>query len=90
MTGSGSQIAGESYTLICTVSGVDDTPTYQWLKNGTAIMETTQTLTFSPLNQADTSQYSCIVTNVASELVVLNVEGKMLVLTPEKKTLLSI
>ena len=42
---------GQSYTLTCSVSGVqpEDDFTYQWLKNGTMRSETVDTITFPSL-----------------------------------------
>ena len=57
---------GESYTLTCTLSGVEDTlrrSTYQWRKNGAIInSHVEETLSFSFLTLSDAGQYSCTVT----------------------------
>ncbi len=65
LNGSGPQRAGENYTLTCTASGGEGcTPAYQWHRDGTLL--TTQSpsgrLSFSPLGQADSGEYTCTVT----------------------------
>ncbi len=93
-----SQRAGENYTLTCTASGGGNgTPTYLWFRNATLLSaqtsatfsfsletETSQTLTFSPLREADTGGYMCTVMSNSlmetSETVSINVEGRNFVL----------
>ena len=55
---------GQSYTLTCSVSGVqpEDDLTYQWLKNGTMRSETIDTITFPSLRLSDSGLYTCTVT----------------------------
>ena len=71
LTGSGSETAGESYTLTCTASGGgQDIPVYQWHKgempldmsDTLSFSQESNILNFSPLRQVDTGQYACIVT----------------------------
>ena len=52
---------GQSYTLTCSVSGASVT-TYQWRKDGSAIQDTTEMLSFSLLRASDAGQYTCRVT----------------------------
>ena len=62
VSGDGTLTAGQSYTLTCSVSGVDVT-TYQWRKDGSVIQgETTEMLSFSPLRLSHAGQYTCEVT----------------------------
>ncbi len=69
--------------LTCTFSGGEDgTPiTYQWHRDGTLLTaQTSQTLIFSPLREADTGEYTCTVmrdslNDTISETVSINVEG---------------
>ena len=77
----GAQIAGEDYTLTCTVTGGGTTtPTYRWLRNGLQLPdETSAALSFSPLRQSSSNSYTCEATKslstVTSEPIVLTVEG---------------
>ena len=66
ITGSGVQVAGEQYTLTCTVSGGDMTDTspdaYGWRRNGNTLQTgpTPHRLSFTPLSQyADNGSYIC-------------------------------
>ena len=54
-------IAGQSYTLTCSVSEATVT-TYQWRKDSIMLSETGQTLSFSPLRLSDAGQYICEIT----------------------------
>ncbi len=87
LNGSGPQRAGENYTLTCTASGGGNgAPTYQWRRDGTLL--TTQSppdrLSFFPLRQADSGEYTCTVTrgtmNVTSNSVTITVGGNILTL----------
>ena len=66
--------AGERYSLMCTVTGVDSlnpTINYQWFKtttNRTQVGTNSPILTFDPLVLSDAGQYSCEVT-VSSSLL---------------------
>ena len=64
----GSQIAGENYTLTCTVTGGGTMPpTYRWFMDGTLLPGLiSATLTFSPLSQNETSNYTCEATRSLS------------------------
>ena len=56
---------GQSYSLMCTVTGADSlnaTVAYQWFKtnpNRTQVGTNSPTLTFDPLVLSDAGQYSC-------------------------------
>ena len=67
----GAEIAGEDYTLTCTVIGGDTaTPTYRWFRNGSPQSgETSATLSFSPLRQSDSGVYTCEGTRGSSAAV---------------------
>jgi hypothetical protein len=54
-------MAGEEYTLTCQVTGgVITMPTYQWFKNDSLVTgQTSATLSFSPLEEADSGVYMC-------------------------------
>ena len=75
--GGATPIAGESYSLICTVSGAQNlNPTiiYQWTKtNGTVIQVTnnmnSNTLSFPTLRVSDSGDYVCKV-SVSSDYLV--------------------
>ena len=55
------QIAGEDYTLTCTVTGGGTvTPTYRWWKSGTLLTDqTANTIAFRPLQQTSSGVYIC-------------------------------
>ena len=83
----GAQIAGENYTLTCTVTGGGTmTPTYRWLRNDSPLSgETSATLSFSPLRQSNSpGSYSCEATlsstAVRSVSMTITVEGIKVVL----------
>ena len=80
---SGAQIAGESYTLTCQVTGGGTmTPIYQWFRNGSPVAsQTSATLSFSPLRQnMDNGSYTCEATrsstSVTSAGVSITVAGE--------------
>ena len=70
----GAQTAGEVYTLTCTVTGGSAT-TYQWFKNDLTIPDQTSTLSFAPLRQTDSGNYSCQALNIRSISMGITVEG---------------
>ncbi len=80
--GDGVFIAGASPSLNCTASGgASMTYTYQWLRyDGDIVGETSSTISFSPLREANVGQYDCRVTDgsmtITSDGVVINVEGE--------------
>ena len=82
-TGGGTFTTGQSHTLACQVSGGDITTTsYQWLKNDQIINgQTSSTLSFSPLREADTGRYNCRGTRGSftstSRDVVITVNGEL-------------
>ena len=56
---SAAPIAGQSYTLTCSVSGTSAN-TYQWMRNSSVLLDkTTEVLSFSPLRLFDGGQYTC-------------------------------
>ena len=57
--GGATPIAGQNYTLTCSVSGGAIVTTYQWEKHHTILSETGPTLSFSPLRQSDAGWYTC-------------------------------
>ncbi|XP_064387176.1 uncharacterized protein LOC135335578 [Halichondria panicea] len=65
VTSSGPPMAGQSYTLTCTVTGgeaLNPTISYQWFEgSSTRVMlpTTSVDLTFDPLHLSDAGQYSC-------------------------------
>ena len=75
VSGSGGvQTAGEVYTLTCTVTGGSAT-TYRWFKNDLTIPDQTSTLSFAPLRQTDSGNYSCQAFNITSISTRITVEG---------------
>ena len=62
ITTSGTSTAGETYSLVCIVTGTTDAAIYQWLdSNGTQLTSSSQ-LEFSPLLASDAGTYTCRVT----------------------------
>ena len=67
--------AGQSYSLMCTVTGADSlnsTINYQWFKttpSRTQVGTNSLTLTFDPLDLSDAGQYECIVSASSPFLV---------------------
>ncbi len=83
ITGSGGVFtAGASHSFTCTASGgASMTYTYQWLRYDRDIVgETSSTISFSPLREADVGRYNCRVSDgfmtISSDGVVINVEGE--------------
>ncbi len=78
----GTLTAGASHSLTCTASGgASMTYTYQWLRyDGDIVGETSSTISFSPLREADVGRYNCRVSDgsmtTTSDGVVINVEGE--------------
>jgi hypothetical protein len=59
VTSTGTPTAGETFSLDCSVSGIDDPVTYQWFdNNGTQLTNTSQ-LRFSPLRVSEGGDYTC-------------------------------
>ena len=59
ITSTGTSTAGETFSLDCSVSGTDDSATYQWSdSNGTRLANTSQ-LQFSPLLASHAGTYTC-------------------------------
>ena len=81
LTGSGgAQVAGENYTLTCTVTGrVTTESTHRWIRDGTLLNVTSATLSFSPLRETDSGHYHCEGTRnsitVKSGNLTISVEG---------------
>ncbi len=83
ITGSGGVFtAGTSRNFTCTASGgASMTYTYQWLRyDGDIVGETSSTISFSLLREADVGRYNCRVSDgsitTTSEGVVIYVEGE--------------
>ncbi len=80
--GGGTLTAGTNHNLTCTASGgASMTYTYQWLRyDGVIVGETSSTISFSPLREADVGRYNCRVSDgfltTTSDGVVINVEGE--------------
>ncbi len=80
--GGGVFTAGTSHSLTCTAcGGASMTYTYQWLRyDGDINDETSSTISFSPLREADVGRYNCRVSvgsmTITSENVVISVEGE--------------
>ncbi len=80
--GSSTLTAGASHSLTCTASGgVSMTYTYQWLRYDEDIVsETSSTISFSPLREADAGRYNCQVSDgsmtITSDGVVIKVMGE--------------
>ena len=76
------QIAGEDYTLTCTVTGGGNT--YQWFRNGSPLIsQTSAILSFSPLRQTDNGSYTCeamksFVAVRSTNIMRIAVEGDMI------------
>ncbi len=73
---------GSNHNRTCTASGgASMTYTYQWLRyDGDIVNETSPTIFFSPLREADVGRYNCRVSddslNITSDGIVINVEGE--------------
>ncbi len=81
--GGGVLTVGTSHSLTCTAcGGASMTYTYQWLRyDGDIVGETSSTLSFSPLWEADVGRYNCRVsvgsmTTTSDGVVIMNVEGE--------------
>ena len=65
VSGEGNPIAGERYTLVCTVHGAEklsSNMTYQWTRIETHFISSmVSTLTFSPVKLSDAGNYMCTV-----------------------------
>ena len=78
----GAQIAGEDYTLFCTVYGGGTmTPTYRWWKDGVLLTDqTANRIAFRPLQQTSSGVYICEGTRnfiaINSTSVTLTVQGE--------------
>ena len=59
---SGTPIVGESYTLMCSVTGVESlnaTINFEWRKSDGSLVSSNAVLTFSPLFSSDGGHYIC-------------------------------
>ncbi len=80
--GGGVFTVGAGHSLTCTASGgASMTYTYQWLRcDGVIVGETSSTISFSPLREADVGRYNCQVSDgsitTTSDGMVINVEGE--------------
>ncbi len=71
ITSSGPPMAGQSYTLICSVTGAEAlTPsiTYEWTRGGSSVTGSESMLTFNSLTLSSSGQYVCTVI-VTSDLL---------------------
>ena len=92
VTAGGSPTLGQSYTLTCNVnvaSGVNGTPTVQWMRPGSSTPITTgedftvssttpYTLIINPLRQSHTGRYTCQATvggDTGTAAVTVNIPG---------------
>ena len=83
--GGATPTAGNSYQLICGVSGAENlnpTITYQWTKNSSTqnqVGTSSNALSFTPLRLTDAANYSCTVSIASSylsgDIVVMNSHG---------------
>jgi hypothetical protein len=55
----GTPTAGETFSLDCSVSGIDDTATYQWFDSDGTQLTNTSELQFSPLRASEGGVYTC-------------------------------
>jgi hypothetical protein len=62
-------VAGGSFTLTCGHDSTASAPTYQWFDNGGTLIGTQATLTFSPLLESHTGEYSCMIIDQLDGLV---------------------
>ncbi len=80
--GGGVFTVGTSHSLTCTAhGGASMTYTYQWLRyDGEIVGETSSSISFSPLREADVGRYNCRVSDnsmiTTSDGVVINLEGE--------------
>ncbi len=79
----GTLTAGANHSLTCTArGGASMTYTYQWLRyDGDIVNQTSSTISFSPLREADIGRYNCRVSvgsmnNTSNNSVVINIEGE--------------
>ncbi len=82
-------MAGQSYSLTCTMTGAESlspTISYQWLEGSSprVMLDTTSAdLTFDPLNLSDAGQYSCDVIvsspSVTSDLTASSVVENLII-----------
>jgi hypothetical protein len=79
VTSTGTPTAGETFSLDCSVSGIDDSATYQWFdSNGTQLTNTSE-LQFSPLRVSEGGVYTCRATVrgvVADETTTISINRK--------------
>jgi hypothetical protein len=64
----GTPIAGETYSLDCSVSGTSNPATYQWFDNNSTQLTNINQLQFSPLRASDAGMYTCRATIEGVEL----------------------
>ncbi len=77
--GGGVFTARTNHSLTCAACGSPSmTYTYQWLRyDGDIVGETSSTISFFPLREADVGRYNCRVSdNITSDGVVINVDGE--------------
>ena len=68
--------AGETYSLDCSVSGIDDPATYQWFDSNRTQLSNTSELRFSPLRASEGGDYTCqaaVRSIVIEETITVNV-----------------
>ena len=90
VTSSGPPMAGQSYTLTCTVTGVEaltPTITYEWTRGGTSVGENDPRLTFNPLTLSSSGQHVCTVTVTSDLLTTTLTDSDTFVVTIKGKSL---
>ena len=59
ITSTGNPIAGETYSLDCSVTGASDPATYQWFHSNGTLLTNINQLQFSPLLASQAGTYTC-------------------------------
>ena len=81
--GGATPTVGQSYTLICSVSG-GTVSSYQWRKDGAVLQgQTTEVLSFSPLRLSDAGRYSCEVSATATSETFTTIQNRSITIHSE-------